>query len=461
MKINILKKVLVFGILFILFWSGFVSGSNENEKSSEYLPMLNENINNEYFLEDYHILTPFSIDLFKNSIDISEIELIDTPDEFSWKNFEGKDWTTPTKNQGNCGSCGVFAAIGALESVINIKEGNAEIDPDFSEQYVLSCLPAAALTHGEGCSGGMGYTALELMMNTTPEGNYYNGALFDSCFPYEASDDIPCENKCSDWIDNLVPIMDCGQIWAGNDSPENRELIKSLILEKGPVGVYMQVPMNPNTFHNWGFRNHKPTDYFPYREEDLLWLNHEVMLLGWKDDSSIGNGGYWIGKNSWGTNWGYDGFFNIEYGSCYIGYVIEWADYDPFSYDWGPNLPSIEGPKFGRTGQEYKYIFTTTDPDGDDDFYLYIDWGDGNIEEWIGPYESDEIVNVNHTWENKKFYNIRVKAKDINNKESNWNEQSVIITRNRKTTIPLINEWLESFIEHFKIFIYILSLLVK
>jgi len=450
MKKYFFKNGIVIGILLILFGSGFVSGYNHNEKSDCQCLLNDKNINEYFSFEDNPIVTPFPSYLFDNSIGNVGIELIDTPDEFSWKIFEGKDWTTPAKNQGNCGSCGVFAAIGALESVINIKEGNAEIDPDFSEQYVLSCLPDAALEYGEGCSGGMGYTALELMMNTTPEGNYHNGALFDSCFPYQASDDIPCENKCSDWVEKLVPIQNCGQIWAGNDSPDNRELIKSLIMEKGPVGVYMQVPLNPNRFHDWGYRNHKPTDYFPYKEEDLVWLNHEVMLLGWKDDSSIDNGGYWIGKNSWGTFWGYDGFFNIEYGSCYIGFVIEWVEYDPNIYDWGPNLPEIDGPKFGRSGQEYEYLFSTEDPDGDDNFYLYVDWGDGSVEEWIGPYESGDEVSLNHVWENNNKYTIQVKAKDTNDKESEWVTQSVFISRSRNPTSLLLLSLFEHFINQFQ-----------
>ena len=44
----------------------------------------------------------------------------DTPDEFSWKDYQGKDWTTSARHQGNCGSCWAFAAIGALESIIKI-----------------------------------------------------------------------------------------------------------------------------------------------------------------------------------------------------------------------------------------------------------------------------------------------------------------------------------------------------
>ena len=45
--------------------------------------------------------------------------VIDTPDEFSWKDYNGLDWTTPAKNQGYCGSCWDFAAIGTLDTTIN------------------------------------------------------------------------------------------------------------------------------------------------------------------------------------------------------------------------------------------------------------------------------------------------------------------------------------------------------
>jgi C1A family cysteine protease len=59
------------------------------------------------------------------------------------------------------------------------------------------------------------------------------------------------------------------------------------------------------------------------------------MIIGWKDISFIPSGGYWICKNSWGTDWGYDGYFNLAYGSLNIdGALIVWADYDPDTYDF-------------------------------------------------------------------------------------------------------------------------------
>ena len=245
------------------------------------------------------------------------------PDYFNWKDFGGQDWTTTAKDQGYCGSCWVHTALGSLEGVINIREGSAVIDPDLSEQYVLSCLPDAAYPKGEGCSQGDNYWALQLMMATTPEGNYHNGALLEECFPYQADDDVPCDEKCVDWVDKLVPIVDTLE-WYPSFSLENLSIIKSQIMEKGPVGVSMYTSTD---FRGWFYSSHDPNDYYSYYE--TTYYNHLVVLIGWNDDSSIGKGGYWICKNSWGTDGGYDGFFNIEYGSLNIACAVCWVDYDP------------------------------------------------------------------------------------------------------------------------------------
>ena len=138
--------------------------------------------------------TNINLDLAKAS---SKPEIIETPDYFSWKNYEDRDWTTPAKHQGNCGSCWDFAAVGVLESVINIREGCAELDPDLSEQYVLSCLPGAG-----SCRGGSSYKAFELIKSTDESGNYCNGIITEECMPYQADDDISCSDKSDNWEEN-------------------------------------------------------------------------------------------------------------------------------------------------------------------------------------------------------------------------------------------------------------------
>jgi hypothetical protein len=96
-----------------------------------------------------------------------------------------------------------------------------------------------------------------------------------------------------------------------------------------------------------------------------------------------------------------------------------------------PDIPEIDGPPSGQAGVEYCLTVNSTEPDGDDVFYL-IDWGDGTTSGWIGPYIQDESVEVCHTYNSQGYFNIRAKAKDINGLESDWSESfSVNIPRNR------------------------------
>ncbi len=87
-----------------------------------------------------------------------------------------------------------------------------------------------------------------------------------------------------------------------------------------------------------------------------------------------------------------------------------------------PNKPSKpSGPINGKKGQNYSYTTATTDPDGDQVYYLW-DWGDGNNSGWLGPYNSGATINTIHKWTVKGSYSIKVKAKDIHGKESSWSD---------------------------------------
>lgn len=89
-----------------------------------------------------------------------------------------------------------------------------------------------------------------------------------------------------------------------------------------------------------------------------------------------------------------------------------------------PLKPTITGPTTGTVNHEYPYNSTTTDPDGDPVFYL-IDWDDGTISDWLGPYNSGASCEATHTWTKKGTYTIKVKAKDTSGLESDWASLSV------------------------------------
>jgi hypothetical protein len=84
-----------------------------------------------------------------------------------------------------------------------------------------------------------------------------------------------------------------------------------------------------------------------------------------------------------------------------------------------PNKPS--GTNSGKIKKTYTYSTSTTDPDGDQVYYLW-DWGDGSQSSWLGPYNSGATVNASHTWTVKGSYSIKVKAKDTHGAESNWSD---------------------------------------
>ena len=193
-------------------------------------------------------------------------DVMEVPDEFSWRNYNGQDWTSPVKRQ-HCGDCWLFAAIGTLESIINIREGYARLDPDLSEQYVLSCLPDAG-----SCKGGSAEKAFRYMMEDSPKGNYHNGALLESCFPYVGidadgcdysgcdHDPVPCSDKCENWEDYLVPILDFNY-WYPDGSSADIDRIKTQIMQEGPVVTHMYAN---DDFQDWVSKHHDPEEYYPY-----------------------------------------------------------------------------------------------------------------------------------------------------------------------------------------------------
>jgi len=83
-----------------------------------------------------------------------------------------------------------------------------------------------------------------------------------------------------------------------------------------------------------------------------------------------------------------------------------------------PDAPFISGPSSGTVGEEYLYSFIATDPE-EEDTYLSVDWGDGTSTGWIGPFSSNEEVNIGHTWFTNNSYDIKARVRD-NFDVSNW-----------------------------------------
>jgi hypothetical protein len=107
-----------------------------------------------------------------------------------------------------------------------------------------------------------------------------------------------------------------------------------------------------------------------------------------------------------------------------------------------PSTPLILGPSNGKPDETYIFHITSTDPEGDDILY-HVDWGDGEVKDWFGPYDSGLEVTVSHDWSNKGTYTIKVKAMDVFNQESDLAEFTIAISK-YKTINTLFQKFLEN-----------------
>lgn len=86
-----------------------------------------------------------------------------------------------------------------------------------------------------------------------------------------------------------------------------------------------------------------------------------------------------------------------------------------------PAVTTIWAAPGGVPGLSYENTFVATDPEADD-VYLFIEWGDGQTESWIGPFASGSEVVVPHTWDSVATFSVRAKARDIGNNTGEWSE---------------------------------------
>ena len=123
------------------------------------------------------------------------------------------------------------------------------------------------------------------------------------------------------------------------------------------------------------------------------------------------------------------------------GYLHAVGPLDPDA----PFAPVIDGPSSGHKEIEYSFTFKSTSPNNKDVYY-YIDWGDGTITGWVGPYLSGQIISVNHSWSTKGTFTMKARARDTENLWGPWSEYSVSITpRTRVSYSNLFLRFLEQF----------------
>eukprot|EP00924_Labyrinthula_sp_SR-Ha-C_P009050 augustus_masked-scaffold_2-processed-gene-11.36-mRNA-1 protein AED:0.12 eAED:0.12 QI:0/-1/0/1/-1/1/1/0/483 len=210
---------------------------------------------------------------------------VQVPDTVNWVT---KGAVTPVKNQGACGSCWSFATTGALEGAYYVKYGKLV---SFSEQELVSC------DHSDmGCQGGIMDNAYEYIESV-------HGLCTEESFPYTSGEGERgfCNVTC-----DIVP----------NSSPksfvdvDHTDVSLLEAVAQQPVAVAIEADQSAFQFYSSGVLTAVCSQE----------LDHGVLAVGYGSEMVENEFGeqvdtpYWLVKNSWGPEWGLEGYIKIERG---------------------------------------------------------------------------------------------------------------------------------------------------
>ncbi len=212
-----------------------------------------------------------------DAFDVSTYTPADLPETFDWRDRDGVNWLSPVRNQGRCGSCVAFAAVAALEGQLNVTGMFPDLNFDLSEQYLFSRI--GSCNAGAYVSGAM----TSLQGRGTPD---------ESCLSYTSGRlgiDVESSAVCGERVARSFLITGYTTISKSN---------LKRALQQGPVVTTMTV-YEDFTFYKGGVYK---------RVTGSSLGGHAVTIVGYDDIVQA-----WIVKNSWGTDWGEQGYFRIAY----------------------------------------------------------------------------------------------------------------------------------------------------
>jgi len=247
-------------------------------------------LTNEEFVRDY-IGYGFNVTQ-KTGIKAASKVSDDLPTTMDWRE---RGAVTGVKNQGQCGSCWAFSTTGVIEGANYLRNQKLV---SLSEQNLVDCV-----TTNGGCMGGWPSKALYYVQQNS-------GIDTEESYPYKTY-----QNYCSFNANNVgATVSNFGPVEQANEAD-----LQDKVARYGPVSVVIDAS-------KYSFQLYQSGVYYepscnPY------YMEHAVLAVGYNSDVTVGMD-YWIVKNSWGGDWGMNGYINMarnEQNNCGIATTATWA----------------------------------------------------------------------------------------------------------------------------------------
>jgi KDEL-tailed cysteine endopeptidase len=209
--------------------------------------------------------------------EVSQIYSMALPVSVNWT-AEGA--VTPVKDQGQCGSCWSFSATGSLEGAWFLANKSLV---SLSEQQLVDCSTAEG---NQGCNGGLMDDAFEYVIKN-------KGLTTEADYPYTATGPNTCESKGK-------PVA--ATITGYKDVPVNSETALMTAIVQQPVSVAIEADQSVFQFYKGGVMDSACGTQ----------LDHGVLAVGY---GTLGGKDYYLVKNSWGADWGSQGYILLARGA--------------------------------------------------------------------------------------------------------------------------------------------------
>lgn len=215
-------------------------------------------------------------------------EFIGYPPSFDWRD---RHMVTPVKDQGNCGSCYTFSTVGAMEAHLLIQTG---IVGNFSEQQLVDCSTGY---DNHGCEGGLPSNSFNYIRD--------NGLTIERSYDYTAK-----EGTCHYDRSKMARVTTSGPY---NVTKGDEKEMADIIFNVGPVSCALECVDDFDDYLNGTYTSTTCGN----TENDI---NHAVLCVGYGRDNK--NMDFWAVKNSWSTEWGMNGYFNIQRNANMCGMAV-------------------------------------------------------------------------------------------------------------------------------------------